>query len=255
MCSLTVYALEGLPEVQPGDDLAALVASACRASGFHLADGDVLAVTQKIVSKSEGRIRALEEVLPSPDAVRLGRETGKDPRLVELILSESSRILRHRHGLIIAEHRLGFVCANAGIDRSNVPQDRPAQTLVALLPEDPDRSARTLRDGLRQTLGVTLAVLVLDSHGRAFREGALGVAIGVAGMCPLTRLAGRADRHGYRLRSTEVATADEIAAAASLAMGQAAEGRPVAIVRGARYQAGEGGVSELMRPRERDLFR
>jgi coenzyme F420-0:L-glutamate ligase/coenzyme F420-1:gamma-L-glutamate ligase len=255
MSDIHIYALPGLPEIRPGDDLAALIADACGPADLRLHDGDVVAVAQKAVSKAEGRIRALEDVVPSQAAVELAAETGKDPRLVELMLGESSRVLRWRPGLTVVEHRLGFVCANAGIDRSNIVQDQPGRTLVALLPVDPDGSARALRGGLQERLGVKVAVLIVDSHGRPFREGAVGVAIGVAGMRPLTRMVGWSDRNGYRLRSTEMATADELAAAASLVMGQSAESRPVAIVRGARYQAGEGCIGDLLRARERDMFR
>lgn len=250
-----IHALADLPEIGPGDGLAGLIAGACVAAGCGLASGDVLAVAQKVISKAEGRIRALEEVTPSPAARQLAVETGKDPRLIELILGESAQVLRAGPGLLVVEHRLGFVCANAGIDRSNVAQGLPGRTLVSLLPEDPDRSARRLRDGMRERLGVAPAVLVVDSHGRAFRNGAVGTAIGVAGIRPLARLAGCLDRHGYALQTTEVATADELAAAASAVMGQAAEGRPAVVIRGAAYEAGEGSIAELLRDREKDVFR
>ncbi len=255
MGSIEIFAVPGLPEVHPGDDIAALIASTCRTAGIRLCDGDVVAVTQKIVSKAEGRIRALEDVTPSPEAALLAGATEKDPRLVELMLQESNRALRWRIGTIVLEHRLGFVCANAGIDRSNVAQDRSGVTLVSLLPEDPDGSARLIREGLREELHITAAVLILDSQGRAFRNGATGVAIGVAGMQALTAMAGWNDRYGYALQSTVMATADEIAAAASLLMGQADESRPVVIVRGATYQPGEGAVQDLLRTPETDLFR
>jgi coenzyme F420-0:L-glutamate ligase/coenzyme F420-1:gamma-L-glutamate ligase len=255
MQRIEIFAIPGLPEVQPGDDLAELIAAACRRNAFALRDGDVLVVAQKIVSKAEGRIVALEDVVPTPAAESLAGETGKDARLVELILRESRRVLRRRPGVIIAEHRLGFVCANAGIDRSNVAQGAPGKTLVALLPADPDASARRLRDGLRQQLGVSVAVIIADSHGRPFREGAIGTAIGVAGMQPLTNMVGWIDRHGYQLHSTQMATADELAAAASLLMGQSAEGRPVIVVRGAPYQAGAGSLADLLRDERKDLFR
>lgn len=255
MNGIQIYALPGLPEVQPGADLAELIAAAAQPADLQLRDGDVVAVAQKIVSKAEGRIRALEDVVPSPEALRLAAETEKDPRLVELMLSETSRVLRWRPGLLVVEHRLGFVCANAGIDRSNIAQDASGRTYVALLPEDSDRSARAIREGLRRRLGVTVAVLVLDSHGRAFRMGAVGTVIGVAGMRPLTDMIGWEDRHGYRMHSTVMATADELAAAASLLMGQTNEGRPVVVVRGAPYVPGDGSVQDLIRPRELDAFR
>jgi len=252
---IEIFAIPGLPEIRAGADLAALIADACARPDVSLRAGDVVAVAQKIVSKAEGRVVALEDVAPSAEALRLAEQTGKDARLVELMLRESSRVLRWREATIIVEHRLGFVCANAGIDRSNVAQDVPGKTLVTLLPADPDRSARHLCDGLRRRVGVETAVLILDSHGRPFREGAVGVAIGVAGLHPLTRMAGWVDRYGYALRSTVMATADEIAAAASLLMGQTSESRPVVVVRGAPYQPGEGSVGELIRERSKDLFR
>jgi coenzyme F420-0:L-glutamate ligase / coenzyme F420-1:gamma-L-glutamate ligase len=255
MSRIDVFDVPGLPEVRLGNDIGLLILQACRDAAIDLCHGDVVAVAQKIVSKAEGRIRVLQDVTPSREAAVLADTTRKDPRLVELMLRESKRVLRHRTGTVVLEHRLGFVCANAGIDRSNIAQDCPGRTLVALLPEDPDRSARAIRDRIEEHLGVEVAVLVLDSHGRAFREGAMGTAIGVAGMHAVTSMIGWSDRYGYELQSTVMATADEIAAAASLLMGQAAEGHPVVIVRGARYEPGEGSVQELLRQPEMDLFR
>lgn len=248
-------AVPGIPDVQPGDDLAEIIAQALERAGYPLQDGDVVVVAQKIVSKAEGRIIALKDVIPSAAAMGWAERTGKDPRLVELILRESKEVLRARRDLIIVEHRLGFVCANAGVDHSNVCAGNEMDAWALLLPEDPDASARRLREGLYQRLGVEVAVLIVDSHGRAWRLGTVGVAIGVAGMRPLSDLRGQPDRYGRTLRVTQVGTADEIAAAASLLMGQAAEGTPVIIVRGAPYQAGNGCLSELLRPRELDLFR
>jgi coenzyme F420-0:L-glutamate ligase / coenzyme F420-1:gamma-L-glutamate ligase len=255
MSKIEVLDVPGLPEVRPGDDIGLVIVQACREAGIALCHGDAVAVAQKIVSKAEGRIRALQDVTPSHQAVELGEATMKDPRLVELMLQESKRVLRQRIGTVVVEHRLGFVCANAGIDRSNVPQECADRTLVALLPEDPDRSARAIRDRLEEQMGVAVAVLILDSHGRAFREGAMGTAIGVAGMHAVTSMIGWSDRHGYELQSTVMATADEIAAAASLLMGQSAEGCPVVVVRGARYEPGDGSVQELLRRPDMDLFR
>jgi coenzyme F420-0:L-glutamate ligase / coenzyme F420-1:gamma-L-glutamate ligase len=255
MSRIDVFDVPGLPEVRLGDDIGLLIVRACQDAALELCPGDVVAVAQKIVSKAEGRIRVLQDVTPSPEAVALAEATGKDPSLVELMLRESKRVLRQCTGTVVVEHRLGFVCANAGIDRSNVAQDCPDRTLVALLPEDPDSSARAIRDRLKEHLGVEVAVLILDSHGRAFREGAMGTAIGVAGMHAVTPMIGWCDRYGYKLQSTVMAAGDEIAAAASLLMGQAAEGRPVVIVRGARYEPGEGSVQELLRRPELDLFR
>lgn len=250
---LTCIGVEGIPLIQPGDDLAMVVAEAIRGMGEALQEGDVVVVAQKVVSKAEGRIVDLETVSPGPDAVVLAEAAAKDPRVVELILRESNEVLRVRPGLIIVEHRLGFVCANAGIDHSNV---HGSDRFVLLLPEDPDASARRLREAWRRTFGVDqLAVIVNDSHGRAWRLGTVGVAIGVAGMHPLTDRRGHVDLAGRPLQVTVIGTADELAAAASAVMGQADEGIPVVIVRGARYEPGEGSIRDLLRPRELDLFR
>ncbi len=252
---VTLTAVPGIPDIHPGDDLGRIVVQAMEAAGYPLQEGDVVVVTQKIVSKAEGRLVSIAGITPSSEAMAWAEQTGKDPRLVELILRESSRVLRARPGLIIVEHRLGFVCANAGIDHSNVCPGNEEDAWALLLPEDPDASARRLRDTLRALTGVEVAVLIVDSHGRAWRMGAVGVAIGVAGLRPVTDLRGRADRCGRTLHVSQVGTADEIAAAASLLMGQAAEGTPVVVVRGASYQPGEGCLAELLRPKELDLFR
>ncbi len=250
---LTCIGVTGIPLIRPGDDLAALVAEAIRRMGERLEEGDVVVVAQKVVSKAEGRMVDLRTVTPGPDARVLARQAEKDPRLVELILRESNEVLRVRPGLIIVEHRLGFVCANAGIDHSNVAGD---EEHVLLLPEDPDRSARDLRRRWQAMFGVSnLAVIVNDSHGRAWRLGTVGVAIGVAGMHPLTDRRGDPDLMGRTLQATVIGTADELAAAASAVMGQAEEGIPVVIVRGARFVPGEGSLGEMLRPREMDLFR
>lgn len=253
---LTLTALPGLPMVRPGDDLAGLVLDGLDRAGLRLAAGDVLAVTQKIVSKAEGRLVHLTDVSPSAPAVALAEASGKDPRLAELILRESRRVLRTRPGLVVVEHRLGFVCANAGIDHSNVRgEGRDAEGWVLLLPENPDRSAQTLRERIRRQTQVEVGVVIIDSHGRAWRLGTVGVAIGLAGIPGLDDLRGTPDLFGYRLQSTEVGVADEIAAAASLLMGQAAEGTPVVHLRGARFSRSDGKLSELLRPEDEDLFR
>ena len=222
----------------------------------RLEAGDILAVTQKIVSKAEGRLVHLPEVRPSPEARRLAEESQKDPRLVEVILRESRQVMRVRPGLIIVRHRLGFVCANAGVDHSNVlgEGDRP-EDWVLRLPEDPDASARRIRERLEQAAGVPLGVVILDSHGRAWRMGTVGVAIGISGMPALLDLRGRPDLFGYRLQVTQVGIADELAAAVSVVTGQAAEGIPAVHVRGLPYPLREGSLGELIRPEEEDLFR
>ncbi|NOZ27506.1 MAG: coenzyme F420-0:L-glutamate ligase [Chloroflexi bacterium] len=252
---MTVTAIPGIPDIRQGDDLGEVIACALGEAEYPLQDGDVVAVAQKIVSKAEGRIVALADVEPSSEAMVWAQRTHKDPRLVELILRESAQVLRARPGLMIVEHRLGFVCANAGIDHSNVCPGNEDDQWVLLLPLDPDRSARRIREALHEQLGVRVAVLIVDSHGRAWRLGAVGVVIGVAGLLPLTDLRGRRDLYGRMLRVTRVGTADSVAAAAALLMGEADEGTPVVVVRGAPYEAGAGRLVDLLRPRELDMFR
>lgn len=254
---LTLTPLPGLPlNVQPGDDLAGMLLQGLEAAGLTLQDGDILVLAQKIVSKAEGRLVNLETVTPSTRAVELAAQTGKDPRLVEIILGESREVLRVRPGVMIVEHRQGFVCASAGVDHSNVrgaggqPED-----WVLLLPEDANASADALRSRLEAVSGARLGVLVIDSHGRAWRLGTVGIAIGVSGLPALEDLRGRPDLFGFRLQITQVAVADELAAAASLVMGQAAEGTPAVHVRGFPYPLREGSLQELIRPRAQDMFR
>lgn len=250
--SLTLIPLPGLPLVQPGDDLAALVQAGLARAGIALQDGDILVLAQKIVSKAEGRMLRLAEVTPSARALALAADTEKDPRLVELILRESREVLRQRPGLIIVEHRLGFVCANAGIDHSNVAE---GDDCYLLLPEDPDASAARIRATLEAASGARLGVAVIDSHGRAWRTGTVGVVIGLSGLPGLTDRRGEPDLFGYQLQVTEVGAADELAAAASLVMGQAAEGTPVVHARGFPYPLREAALAELLREKEKDMFR
>jgi coenzyme F420-0:L-glutamate ligase/coenzyme F420-1:gamma-L-glutamate ligase len=251
---ITLTAIPGLPLFQPGDDIALSVLDRMSQAGLAFQYGDVLVLCQKIVSKAEGRAVRLSDVVPSRDAQRLAAETGKDPRLIELILGESQRVLRARPHLVIAEHRLGWICANAGIDRSNVDQSDD-DGVVLLLPQNPDVSAKKIREQLVAASGTEVAVIINDTHGRPFRNGAVGVAIGVAGMSPLSDLRGQSDLFGYRLQTSVLGTADEIASAASLLMGQADEGRPAVLVRGAPICLGEGGARDLQRSEEQDLFR
>jgi coenzyme F420-0:L-glutamate ligase / coenzyme F420-1:gamma-L-glutamate ligase len=243
--------LAGVPPVAAGDDLAAVIVAAAHASGVTLRAGDILVLAQKIVSKAEGRAVDLATVTPSARAVSLAAATEKDPRLVELILSESTEVLRHRPGAIIVAHRLGLVLANAGIDRSNVG----AADHVLLLPRDPDASCAAIRAKLAVATGADVAVMIIDSLGRAWRNGTVGTAIGVSGLPGLLDLRGTPDLFGRPLETTELGFADEIAAAASLVMGQAAEGRPVVLVRGVATGRRDGSAQELIRPREKDLFR
>lgn len=251
---LRLVALPGIPLVQPGDDLTGLILQAVAACGEHLEDADVLVVAQKVVSKSEGRQVRLADVRPSARAVELARATGKDPRLVELILAESTEVVRQGANLIIVAHRLGFVMANAGVDQSNIEHHGHDDTAL-LLPLDPDASCARMRAELFARAGADVGVIINDSHGRAWRNGTVGVALGVAGLPGLLDLRGSPDLYERTLRITEVGLADEIASAASLLMGQAAEGRPVVLVRGVPYPRREGSGRELVRARERDLFR
>ena len=254
--ALQLTPVPGLPLVEPGDDLDTLILAALSRLNFQLSDGDILVLAQKVVSKAEGRLVNLEGVTPSSRADALAAQTGKDPRLLELILRESRQVLRTRPGVIIVEHRLGFVCASAGIDHSNVRGPHGASgDWVLLLPEDPDASAQRLRAKLESASGAHLGVLIIDSHGRAWRMGTVGVAIGLAGLPGLVDMRGWPDLFDFRLQITQVGAADELAAAASLVMGQSAEGVPLVHVRGFPYPLREGHLSELLRPREQDLFR
>jgi coenzyme F420-0:L-glutamate ligase/coenzyme F420-1:gamma-L-glutamate ligase len=249
-------ALPGLPLIQPGDGLGALILAGLQAAGIELRSGDVVVIAQKIVSKAEGRQVRLASVTPSPRALELAAVTGKDPRFVEVVLSESKEVLRARFNTLIVEHRLGFVCANAGVDRSNVGRHGGGQEeYVLCLPANPDETCRTLRDALRAATGAEVGVLINDSHGRAWRNGTVGVAIGVAGLPALLDMRGHIDMFDYTLQVTQIGLADELAAAASLLMGQADERRPVIHIRGVPYPFREGSLPELIRPRDLDLFR
>jgi coenzyme F420-0:L-glutamate ligase/coenzyme F420-1:gamma-L-glutamate ligase len=254
MTSLEVIALEGFPLVRPGDDLVELIASALTRNDVTPHAGDVLIVAQKIVSKAEGRVVDLATVEPSAKALTLAAEVDKDPRLVEVILSESVRVVRARRNVLIVEHRLGFIMANAGVDQSNVgPADGASRAL--LLPENPDRSAETLRNGLAAATGIDLAVVINDSFGRPWRQGTAGVAIGVAGLPALIDLRGRPDLFGRTLEVSVVGFADEVAATASLLMGQADEASPVVLIRGLRWSAPQSTAASLIRSPNEDLFR
>jgi len=254
MTGLHIVALPGLPLVQHGDDLAGLMASALDSAGLALRSGDVVVVAQKVVSKAEGRMVDLATVEPSPHAVELAAETHKDPQLVELILSESARVVRKRPGVLIVEHRLGFVMANAGVDQSNVaPLDGVQRVL--LLPQNPDRSAEQLRLRLEALTGVSIAVIINDSFGRAWRLGTASVAIGAAGLPALIDLRGKPDLFGRALEVSVIGFADEIAAAASLLMGQADEAMPVVLVRGLQWSGPDSPAARIVRPSAEDLFR
>jgi len=251
----SLIALSDLPLIKPGDDLAALLAVGLeRRIGKLLSAGDVLVVAQKIVSKAEGRYVDLARVEPGAEAERLARETDKDPRLVQVILDESRRVVRHRPGVLIVEHRLGYVMANAGVDRSNV-DPAMGEEPVLLLPRDPDASAASLRDKLAAYFGITPAVIISDSFGRAWRSGTTGIALGAAGLPSLIDMRGHDDLYGRTLRVTEIGYADEIAAAASLLMGQADEAHPAVLLRGLMWSAQSRPAKALIRAAEEDLFR
>lgn len=255
---LTITALNGIPLVQPGDDLADLLLSSLDGMGEEFRDGDVLVLAQKIVSKSEGRYVDLTTVTPSARALELADDVDKDPRLVEVILSEATDIVRYRKGVLVVAHRCGAVLANAGIDRSNIaqPDDGNEQgTSVLLLPENPDRSCATLRESLRHRTGADIGIVINDSLGRAWRNGTVGAAIGASGIEALLDLNGRPDLFDRPLQSTQVGIADELAAAASLVMGQADEGRPAVLIRGLAGGRGEGSAADLVRSKDQDLFR
>jgi len=248
--ALIARPLAPLPDIRPGDDLAALLAEAAPPD---LADGDVLAVAHKVVSKAEGRVRSLEDVEPGQRARALAAEHGKDPRLVQAVLDESAEIVRARDGVLVCETRHGFVCANAGVDQSNA--SRPGE--LVLLPEDPDSSARGLREGLAEARGCRPAVVITDSFGRAWRLGQTDVAIGAAGLLPLDQWIGRPDAYGRELRATSIGIADAVAAAADLARTKVSR-EPAVLIRGLEQyvMAGDGpGAAALRRPREQDLFR
>jgi coenzyme F420-0:L-glutamate ligase/coenzyme F420-1:gamma-L-glutamate ligase len=253
---LLFTALPGVPIVQPGDNLTSLILEGLERAEIELEDGDVVILAQKIVSKAEGRLIALQSVLPSKPAIDLAGETGKDTRVVELILRESRKVLRTRGDLIIVEHRLGFICANAGIDHSNVTDPvAGGDDNVLLLPEDPDGSAANILEELFAATGIKPGVLIIDSHGRAWRMGTVGISIGAAGFPMLLDLRGRPDMTGRILQVTQVGLGDEIGAGASALMGQADERTPIVHLRGLPYPLRNGAVRELLRPEESDLFR
>jgi coenzyme F420-0:L-glutamate ligase/coenzyme F420-1:gamma-L-glutamate ligase len=255
MAQLTCTALPGLPMVEPGDDLASIIAEAFARASIVPVDGDILVIAQKIVSKAQGRYVALAEVVPGACALDLAKVTGRDPKVIEVVLSESRDVVKAAPGLLVVEHRLGFVMANAGIDQSNIEHEGEDDR-VLLLPTDPDGAAQALRADLEARTGAVMGIVINDSWGRPFRMGVTGVAIGAAGIPSFLDMRGREDLFGRPLQATELAIADELAALGSLLMGQAAEGSPVVHLRG--YSPPEGAAvpaSALLRPREMDRFR
>lgn len=255
MTSIQIFPVVNLPLIQPGDDLATVIATGLSTMQETLQDGDIVVIAQKIVSKAEGRLVHLAQVTPSDEARRTADIVGKDPRVMQVVLDESRAVLRVRRGLLVVEERNGWVCANAGVDRSNV-QTGDDGDILALLPADPDGSAQAIRAGLHALTGVAPAVLINDSHGRAWRIGTVGVCIGCAGIAPVWDQRGLHDLFGYTLQASEECIADELTAAASLVMGQSNEGRPVVIIRG--YQlppAPDAPSSAIQRPAAMDAFR
>ena len=254
--NLTLTTIDNIPLIQPGDDLVAIISDLAIAQGISPRDGDIFILAQKIVSKAENRLVNLSTVIPGEEALRYAEITQKDPRFVELVLQESNSVVRTNINTLIVEHKCGFVSANAGVDHSNVRGDwGKDQDWVLLLPANADLSASKIRAGLERKFNCSLAVLIIDSHGRAWRNGTVGVTIGVSGMPALVDLRGTEDLYGFKLKITQVAVADELAAGASLLMGQASEGTPVVFVRGFPYEMREGNLQELIRPKEQDLFR
>jgi coenzyme F420-0:L-glutamate ligase/coenzyme F420-1:gamma-L-glutamate ligase len=251
---LTLNPLLGLPLFEPGDDVGSLIAERLRSSGIGLLDRDILVIAQKIVSKAEGRYVDLADVAPSERALELARRTGKDPRHVEVVLSESVEVVKVGQNVIVTAHRLGYVMANSGVDESNIEHGSRGGR-VLLLPRDPDASAAALKRQLDRIFAVSCGIIINDSFGRPWRNGVVGVAIGAAGMPALVSRIGEPDLFGRRLKVTEIAAADEIASAASLVMGQGAEAVPAVLLRGIAIDAPAAPAAALIRERSRDMFR
>jgi len=252
--AVTLTAIGGLPLIEPGDDLGAVLIQNLRRSGVAPRNQDVLVIAQKIVSKAEGRYVSLREVIPSARAIELAAAVHKDPRLVEVILSEAKEVVRYREGVLIVAHRLGFVMANAGVDRSNIEHPQGNER-VLLLPENPDATCALLKARLDKEFGADVGVVINDSFGRAWRNGVVGVALGAAGLPSLMSVIGAPDLFGRAMHVTEVALADEIAAAASLLMGETDSGMPLVHVRGLSWDAPACNAATLLRAKEQDLFR
>jgi len=252
--TVVLTAVAGVPLIAAGDDLGAILIERIRACGLAPRDRDVFVVAQKIVSKAEGRRVGLDEVVPTPRALEIAEVVGKDARLVEVILRESREVVRYRRGVLVVEHRLGFVMANAGVDQSNIEHPEGRECAL-LLPQDPDRSCEALRAQINRAFGADVGVVMNDSFGRPWRNGVTGVAIGAAGLPALVDLVGEPDLFGRAMRVTQVAMGDEIAAAASLLMGQGAEGLPLVHLRGLNWDAASTGANALLRPRHEDMFR
>ncbi len=254
MKKLDLIALDNIPLISPGDKLADVIFQSINSSKVDINEGDILVVAQKIVSKAENRYVSLNDIIPSNEANLLAKKTDKDPRLVELILQQSKEVVRFRKGVIVVENKLGFVHANAGIDRSNI-SSKTDDPKVLLLPENPDQSAEVIRKDLSMLLNKSIGIIINDSAGRAWRNGIVGIAIGSSGFCALTDLRGQKDLYGKVLEVTEVGLADELASAASILMGQGDEGLPVVVIKGLKLMEDSEGSQILIRPIEDDLFR
>ena len=251
MVKVEVFPVENFPIVKEGDDLGELIHRAAKKQGTPIQEGDIIVVTHVVVSRAEGNIINLDDIVPSPTAKAMAKDMGKDPALIEVILRETKSIIRIGDGHLITETKHGLICANAGVDRSNIPGERN----VAPLPKDPDLSARRIRQRIKDCTGKEVAVLISDTHGRALRSGQINVAVGVAGMKPIRDRRGETDLFGYTLRVKQTAVADELCSAAELVIGQASEGIPVALIRGYPYQKSEeASLNELLWPREKALF-
>lgn len=249
-------AIPEFPMVENGDDLALMIVNICKKYNISINDGDIFVIAQKIVSKAEGRLVNYSSIMPSPQALELEKVTKKDPRFIELVLRQSKKVIRAKYNTLIVEHKKGFICANAGIDHSNLSdQGEMSEDWVLLLPEDADQSARMMRDEIEKLTKKQVGILIIDSHGRPWRNGTVGVTIGVAGLPALVDLRGQEDLAGFKLKVTTVGASDELAAGASLLMGQAAEKTPVIHVSGFPYSRRESSLQELIRPEEEDLFR
>ncbi len=251
---IVLIGLETLPEIREGDDIGKLIVEACRREGVEISDGDIVVVTHKIISKAEGRIVNLKDIIPSERAYKIASIVGKDPRLVEMVLRESKRVIKAtKDGHLIVETHHGIVCANAGIDASNIAG---TDEIVALLPKDPDESARKIRSRIKELTGKDVAVVITDTYGRPLRNGMINMAIGISGINPFRDYRGKDDSFGYKFKVTVIAVADEIACAAELLTGQGKEGIPVVIIKGYKYERSEKATAkELNMPEEKWLFK
>lgn len=251
MNSIRMYSLNNIGNIEKGDELEEIIIKSLEKSGLNIDNGDILAIAHKIVSKSEGRVIHLCNIKPSREALKYSKITGKNPALIELILEESKKVLKATtKGIIITRHKLGYICANAGIDYSNAGD----KNCVVLLPQNPDKSAKNIRIKLGKYFNKKIAVVINDTHGRSFREGAIGIALGSSGIRPLVSYIGKKDRNGYKMKSSVEAIIDEVASAATLLMGQVDEGKPIVLIKGVKYEYSDEGVKSIIRKPKKELF-